>query len=230
KGKLPKGFSFGAKAKIFMQDKGVLYVKNIASILVSDTLLVINTNDKTKAQQEIPEEIAALLLDDYAVEVAAETKVEPNQTKVIVRIQNQEVIPSKLTLMEGTVVKKELPIQNNMAGFGVMKDKKYDVIIKAENYKDFKYSFEPKSELKGGTIVIKALLLPLAKEVAKVKKTMPIDSSSVAVVNTKKVVAEVKTTAKELEPEKMVVDGVVQEAKTEVPTSILKTETPGDLG
>ncbi|MFM7021686.1 MAG: OmpA family protein [Flavobacteriales bacterium] len=216
KGKMPKDFSFGPKAKIILQDKGVLYVKVLSSILSSDSILTLNLGENSKAGQEVPEELSALLLNDYAEEVVGETKLTPGQTKVLVRIMNQEIIPSKLILKEAGLIKKELPVVNNMVGFGAMKDIQYEVIIKAENYKEYHYAFEPKAELKGATIVIKANLQPVIKEVAKVKKTMPVDSSAKN-INTQDAAGE-----------KMVVDGVVQEAKSDAPRTIINAERKAD--
>ena len=222
-GKMPKGFTFSDKAKIYVQDKGVVYVKNIMSLLSNDTLLTLNTSDKTVDASELPEEVAALLLDDYADEVIAATKVEANQTKVVVRIQNLEIIPSKLLLMEGTTVKKELNIDNNMIGFGVLNDKKYSIVVKSANYKDFTYSFEPKSVLKDGRVVIKAQMDPLPKEAVRVKKTLPQEAASA--VKTSMVDEE-----KEVVVEKIVSNGIVQDVKVEAPQKIMKDAPYSGLG
>ncbi|MCX6182302.1 MAG: OmpA family protein [Bacteroidetes bacterium] len=160
-GKLPKGFSFSDKGKIILQEKGTIYSKNIVSILSSDTILTINTNEKSVEKAVVSQELSALILDEYAAEVESEVKVEVNQTKILVRVMNVEIVPATLTIYEGAALVKDFAIENNMRGFGLLNDKKYNLKITAENYKDYTYSFEPKSISKDGRIVIKAQLLPL---------------------------------------------------------------------
>ncbi|MFM7925161.1 MAG: hypothetical protein ACKPJJ_33455, partial [Planctomycetaceae bacterium] len=97
---------FSQNARIVLQENGVVFSKPLSSLLSSDSTMVFNS-EAPAGKAEISADVAEKILDEYAREIQNEIKVEANQTKILVRVLNQEIIPAKLLVMQSVAGEPE---------------------------------------------------------------------------------------------------------------------------